>query len=397
LQWLQQRGISLKNYEASFVLIPVIRAAENALLQRLSTRRSPEFQIQMHSSQASISEPILLTQFSKSSGCGCKIAPAVLDEILKGKAGDEVQDNLLVGIETKDDAAVLELNETDCIISTTDFFTPIVNDSFDFGMIAAANSISDIYAMGGKPVMAISVLGFPVDKLPVDIARNIIAGASETCRKAGISIAGGHSIDSPEPFFGLCVTGLVKKNHIKRNNTAWPGDIIFITKPLGTGILATALKRGLLKEEDYKTLFANASELNSIGEKLGTFEYIHALTDITGFGLLGHLSELCDGSKLSAEIRISDVPLLSGVQQYRELFCVPDNTYRNWNAVESKVEGITPETFITFNDPQTNGGLLIAVSAEHISDFRKLMNENNIMAAGIGTMIPIREKSIYLN
>jgi selenide,water dikinase len=350
----------------------------------------------MNSSQASTQEKVLLTQFSKSSGCGCKIAPAVLDEILKGMNHAEASSSLLVGLETKDDAAVYKLNETDCLISTTDFFTPVVNDPFDFGMIAAANSISDIYAMGGKPVMAISVLGFPVEKLPAEVARQIIAGARKTCEKAGISIAGGHSIDAPEPFFGLCVTGLVKEENIKRNNSAWPGDLIFLTKSLGTGIMSTALKRGLLKEEDYKTLLDSASELNFFGEMLGQYEYIHAMTDITGFGLLGHLVEICEGSQLSAEILHTSVPLLPGIKQYSDLFCVPDNTYRNWNAIENKIQGITPETFLTFNDPQTNGGLLVSVDPDHAEDFRKLLSENAVSAVEIGKFIAREEKLVKL-
>ncbi len=338
-------------------------------------------------------DKILLTQFSKSSGCGCKIAPSVLAGILGVRLEDK-NTNILVGTESFDDAAVIAINNTDCIITTNDFFTPIVNDAFDFGCIAAANAISDVYAMGGKPIAAISILGFPVEKIPAEAVKEIIAGAQHKCKEAGISISGGHSIDAPEPFFGLCVTGTIKKQNIKRNNTAQAGNKLYLTKPLGTGIFSTALKRGLLAEEDYKTFFENASQLNSLGEVLGSLTYITAMTDVTGFGLIGHLVEMAEGSNLCAEITSADVKLLPNLKTYTDKFCIPDNTYRNWNAYEKKVNGITPESFTAFNDPQTNGGLLIAVDEKFEGEFLQLIHEsgfNDIHPIGL---MKIRDEHI---
>jgi selenide,water dikinase len=341
-------------------------------------------------------DKILLTQFSKSGGCGCKIAPAVLRGILDGQLPGNKNSNILVGFDSFDDAAVVAINETDCIITTTDFFTPIVNDAFDFGRIAAANAISDVYAMGGKPITAISVLGFPVDKIPVEIVREIIAGAQKTCSNAGISIAGGHSIDAPEPFFGLCVTGIIKKQNIKRNNTARAGNKLYLTKPLGTGVYSSAMKKGLLAEEDYKTFFANTSQLNSIGEILGTLPYVNAMTDVTGFGLLGHLTEMCEGSNVSAEIITKNIPLLPNLKTYTDQSCTPGNTYRNWNANENKIQGITPETLLILNDPQTNGGLLIAVEDHFEKEFLEVLSSNNCANHCIGKLIEDSSFKIYL-
>lgn len=339
---------------------------------------------------------IRLTQFSKSSGCGCKVAPAVLQGILSNTSSADNK-NVLVGIESFDDASVIALNDSDCIITTNDFFTPIVDDAYDFGCIAAANAISDVYAMGGRPISAISILGFPVEKISADIVKKIMEGAQDKCREAGISISGGHSIDAPEPFFGLCVTGTITKNHIKRNNSAKAGDSIFLTKPIGTGIFSTALKRGLLDMADYPAFFKNASTLNSIGANLGQWMYVNAMTDITGFGLLGHLVEICEGSGVSAEIQISKVPLLPNLKKYTDAFCVPDNTYRNWNAIEKKIQGITPESFITFNDPQTNGGLLITIDSQHRDSFvLEMQKQPNFQVFEIGMMLPKNDFCVEL-
>ena len=245
---------------------------------------------------------IKLTQFSKASGCGCKIAPAVLEEILNGCKTDLTYKNLLIGNDTKDDAAIYEIDEHNCIISTTDFFTPIVDNAFDFGKIAACNAISDVYAMGGKPVMAVAILGWPVDKIPASLAQQVIKGAQHICALAGIPLAGGHSVDTQEPLFGLAVTGLVKKEHIKQNNTVKENDVLFLTKPLGIGILSTALKRGLLNDNDYSLLLNETTSLNKIGEKLGALPYVNAMTDVTGFGFIGHLLEMLENSAFSAEI-----------------------------------------------------------------------------------------------
>ena len=304
---------------------------------------------------------IRLTQFSHGSGCGCKIEPAVLEKILNNSGTQKEFSSLIAGYETKDDAAVWDLGNENYLLSTTDFFTPIVDDPYDFGRISAANALSDIYAMGGKPAFALAILGFPVTKLPVEIAQKIISGAKSVCDIAGIPIAGGHSIDIPEPVFGLVVNGFVEKKFLKRNNTAKAGDILFLTKPLGTGIMASALKREKISEKDLVMTVEIMSRLNSIGEKLARIEGLHAMTDVTGFGLLGHLIEMCEGSGLSAVLDYKSVPMIDGIKKYTDQFIFPDNTYRNWNAYEKNVSGIIGPAFITLCDPQTSGGLLIAV------------------------------------
>ncbi len=316
-------------------------------------------------------ELIRLTQFSHGGGCGCKIAPAVLDEILKGHAPQLNFPELLVGSESKDDAAILDIGQDNCLISTTDFFTPIVDDPFDFGRVAAANAISDVYAMGGKPVLALAILGFPVDKIPTSIAREIIAGAKAICKEANIPLAGGHSIDSPEPIFGLAVNGLVKKKNIRCNNTAKAGDLLYLTKPLGIGIMATALKRAKIKEADLKNFVDTMVKLNKEGMELSEYSEVHAMTDVTGFGLLGHLIEMCEGSQVSAEINFADIPLLSGLNYYTDQFILPDSTYRNWNAYEKKVQGITGSAFMPLCDPQSSGGLLISVDPAFQAEIKK--------------------------
>jgi selenide, water dikinase len=341
-------------------------------------------------------EIIKLSKYSHSSGCGCKIAPAVLDKILKNNTSELNFPGLLVGNISKDDAAVFDLGDDRALISTTDFFMPIVDDPFDFGRIAAANAISDVYAMGGKPLLAVAILGWPVDKLPAELAQKIIEGGRSICKEAGIPLAGGHSIDSPEPIFGLSVNGLVNVNQVKKNNTAKEGDVLFLTKPLGTGIMATAMKRGLLKEGDYDIFLNNMVGLNKIGEELGKIREVNALTDVTGFGLLGHLIEICEGSRLSAEIDYKKVPLLKGVEHYANQFCFPDNTYRNWNSFESKVEGINGTSFITLCDPQTSGGLLISIAQEGLGKLEKLFKEYNLSEyfQPIGMIIRKEEKVV---
>src|SRR6187401_1552261 len=249
-----------------------------------------------------------LTQYSHGAGCGCKIAPKVLDEILKSNISFPDTKNLLVGNSSKDDAAVYDLENGMALISTTDFFMPIVDDAFDFGRIAAANSISDVYAMGGKPLLAIAILGWPVEKLPVELAQRIIEGGRTVCAEAGIPLAGGHSIDSPEPIFGLAVTGIVSKENLKQNNTAQSGDLIFLTKPLGVGILSTAQKRGLLKEGHLQLMIEQMTMLNKIGEASGKIKGVTAMTDVTGFGLFGHLIEMAESSGVSAEIFYTKIP-----------------------------------------------------------------------------------------
>jgi len=310
-------------------------------------------------------EGIRLTQYSHGAGCGCKIAPKVLDEILKTNISVPDNKNLLVGNSSKDDAAVYDLENGMALISTTDFFMPIVDDAFDFGRIAAANSISDVYAMGGKPLLAIAVLGWPVEKLPVELAQKIIDGGRTICNEAGIPLAGGHSIDSPEPIFGLAVTGIVNKEDLKKNNTAEEGDLIFLTKPLGVGILSTAQKRGLLKEEHLQMMIEQMTTINKIGESLGKIKGVTAMTDVTGFGLFGHLIEMAEGSGLSAEIYYDKIPVADGVKEYISQRIFPDATTRNWSSYSDKIKfekGVNVmEAFTLLPDPQTNGGLLISV------------------------------------
>jgi len=315
---------------------------------------------------------IKLTQFTTGSGCGCKIAPAVLDEILKDQA-KEIYPQLLVGNEYKDDAAVWEMDDSNCLISTTDFFTPVVDDAFDFGRIAATNALSDVYAMGGTPFMALAILGFPVEKIPVETARQIIAGAKSVCKEATVALAGGHSIDIPEPVFGLAVNGLVSKKSLKRNSTARAGDLLFLTKPLGTGVFATAHKKGKLSSEDLQSAVNVMTKLNREGIIFGKLDYVHALTDVTGFGLLGHLIEMCEGSDLSAELWFPKVHLIPGFDKYSSQFLLADNTYRNWNAYEKKVGGVNGTSFIPLCDPQTSGGLLVAVDPAFETEFRKIL------------------------
>ena len=343
---------------------------------------------------------IRLTQFSHGSGCGCKIEPAVLEKILNNSGTQKKFSSLIAGYETKDDAAVWDLGNENYLLSTTDFFTPIVDDPYDFGRISAANALSDIYAMGGKPAFALAILGFPVSKLPVEIAQKIISGAKSVCDLAGIPIAGGHSIDIPEPIFGLVVNGFVEKKFLKRNNTAKAGDILFLTKPLGTGIMASALKRKKISEKDLAMTVEIMSRLNSIGEKLARIEGLHAMTDVTGFGLIGHLIEMCEGSGLSAVLDYKSVPMIDGIEKYTDQFIFPDNTYRNWNAYEKKVSGIIGPAFITLCDPQTSGGLLIAVDEKKKNEVIELLKsemlEDFIRPVGYlterqGVVVKVRE------
>jgi selenide,water dikinase len=339
---------------------------------------------------------IKLTQYSHGAGCGCKIAPAVLEEILKGSGATFVTPNLLVGNETKDDAAVYDMGNGTALISTVDFFMPIVNDPMGYGKIAAANALSDVYAMGGKPFMAIAVLGFPVQKLDAEVAQQIIAGAKEICMQAGVSLAGGHTIDSPEPFFGLSVNGLVEVKNLKKNSSAQVGDLLYLTKPLGTGMLVTAVKRGLLTDDEIKHAVTYMCTLNTPGESLGKLDFVHALTDVTGFGLLGHLTEMCAGSGVSAEIEYAQIPLMDGVKELAAKFIYPDSTMRNWKSFESKVEGINGESLLTLCDPQTSGGLLIAVDPKHEQELFKISLPPNTSLFKIGKIIAKQDKQIFI-
>ena len=347
-------------------------------------------------------EIIKLTQYSRGAGCGCKIAPQVLDEILKSNNPFSSPQNLLVGNSSKDDAAVYDLGNGTALISTTDFFMPIVDDAFDFGRIASANAISDVYAMGGKPLLAIAILGWPVEKLPPELAQKVLEGSRKICGEAGIPLAGGHSIDSAEPIFGLSVNGLVDIKHLKKNNTAKEGDLLFLTKPLGVGVLSTAQKRGLLKEEHLPVMINQMTALNKTGEAMGKIAGVTAMTDVTGFGLLGHLIEMAEGSGLSAEINYSALPVADGVKEYLGQRIVPDATYRNWNAYSSKTgfeKGVNVmEAFNLLPDPQTNGGLLVAADPGSADAVKALFKEHGLekFAAPIGILKAPAEKTVFV-
>jgi selenide,water dikinase len=346
-------------------------------------------------------EDIKLTEYSRGAGCGCKISPQILEEILHSEFAFPSKD-LLVGNSSNDDAAVYDLGNGNALISTTDFFMPIVDDAFDFGRIASANAISDVYAMGGKPVLAVAILGWPIDKLPAALAKKVIEGAREICAKAGIPLAGGHSIDSAEPFFGLAVNGLVSVNELKKNDTAKAGDLIFLTKSIGVGILSTAQKRKVLKEEHQKMLIDQLINLNNIGEALGKIKGVSAMTDVTGFGLAGHLIEMAEGSGLSAEISYSRLCINEGVKEYLSQRIVPDATYRNWSSCSKKIDFEknvnVMEAFSLLPDPQTNGGLLIAVNPSAVEEVKKVFEEFNLsrFAEPIGNFAGKKEKVIYV-
>ena len=329
-------------------------------------------------------DEIKLTQYSHGAGCGCKIAPAVLDKILHSALPKANFPALLVGNESKDDAAVYELADGNCIISTTDFFMPIVDDAFTFGSIASVNAISDVYAMGGKPIMALAILGWPIEKLSTDLAQRVLDGSRDICTKAGIPLAGGHSIDSPEPIFGLAVTGTVEKKNLKKNNTAKRGDILYLTKPLGVGIITTAQKRGLANSEDVAEAVRIMTELNSLGAEFGKLAYVNAMTDVTGFGLLGHLLEVCEGSDLSAEIEYARIPLVKNLSYYTGKMIYPDNTMRNWQSYDKKVAGIGAESLLTLCDPQTSGGLLVCVDKTQATAFENFSRSKGFSLKPIG-------------
>lgn len=345
-------------------------------------------------------DPVKLTQYSHGAGCGCKIAPAVLDTILQSRLQFADNKQLLVGNSSKDDAAVYDLGNGTALISTTDFFTPIVDDAFAFGRIAGANAISDVYAMGGKPLLAIAILGWPVEKLPAELAQQVLEGAREICAEAGIPLAGGHSIDSPEPIFGLAVSGLVAIEQLKQNSTAKEGDLLLLTKPLGVGVLSTAQKRNVLKEEHLPLMLKQLGTLNKAGEALGKIKGVHAMTDVTGFGLLGHLIEMAEGSGVSAELIYQRVPMLAAAKEYLPQRMVPDATYRNWNAYSSKVgfgAGVNVmEAFTLLPDPQTNGGLLIAIDPASLIEVQEVLQQLELSdyTNPIGVMKSVGEKVV---
>lgn len=341
-----------------------------------------------------------LTSYSHGGGCGCKIAPSVLDTILHQARPAKTNENLLVGNQSRDDAAAFNLGNGQALISTTDFFMPIVDDAVDFGKIASANAISDVYAMGGKPVLAIAILGWPVEKLPAELANKVLEGARAICEEAGIPLAGGHSIDSPEPIFGLAVNGLVEIKNLKQNNTGKAGDLLFLTKSIGTGILSTAQKRKKLSPVHYAGLLNQLIQLNKVGAALGELEGVHAMTDVTGFGLLGHLIEVAEGAGLYAEIRLGDIPLLDGTTFYLEQGIQPGATKRNAASYYHKVLNTTAfeDDYITgiLADPQTNGGLLIAASPDAKEQVQEVLKQYGLGAylEPIGVLTEIGESRV---
>ena len=333
---------------------------------------------------------IKLTSFSHGGGCGCKIAPGVLAEILKNSSGFPVPKELMVGIETADDAAVYRLNDEQALIATTDFFMPIVDDPFDFGRIAATNAISDVYAMGGTPIMALALVGMPIDKLPVEVIGQIIKGGESMCAEAGIPIAGGHTIDSVEPIYGLVVLGLVHPSKVKRNADARAGDRLILGKPLGVGIMSAALKKDRLDAAGYAAMIENTTKLNKPGKALSELPGVHALTDVTGFGLLGHLLELARGAGLTATLNMGQIPLLPGVQKLAEEGCITGASGRNWAGYSADVtlaDAITPVQQALLTDPQTSGGLLVSCDASVVGEVLALFaREGFAQAAVIGEM-----------
>jgi selenide,water dikinase len=339
---------------------------------------------------------VKLTEYSHGAGCGCKIAPSVLEEILKSSTAPFHDPRLLVGNETKDDAAVYDLGNGSSVISTTDFFMPIVDDPFEFGQIAATNAISDIYAMGGSPLMAIAIFGWPIKKLSSDIAAQVIEGGRYACKQAGIALAGGHSIDAPEPIFGLAVTGHVENTYIKRNSQATANCDLFLTKPLGIGILTTAEKNKCLKDEHSRIAIETMLQLNKAGAEFAKLPYVTAMTDVTGFGLMGHLVEICEGSSLHAVVNYQAVPKLPEVENYISLGCSPGGAQRNFNSYGHHLSDMTDMQKKILCDPQTSGGLLVAVEKEHSEDFINFAQTFNFDLKPLGELLEEKKSTSTL-
>jgi selenide,water dikinase len=325
-----------------------------------------------------VDAPFRLTQFSHGGGCGCKIAPGILTELLAATPMRSLPKDLLVGTESSDDAAVYRLNDAQALVATTDFFTPIVDDAYDFGRIAATNALSDIYAMGGHPIMALAIVGMPLDKLPVEVIQKILAGGESVCAEAGIPIAGGHSIDVLEPIYGLVGLGLVHPDRVKRNDRAQQGDVLILGKPLGVGILSAALKKGTLSAAGYAQMIASTTKLNTPGTALGALPGVHAMTDVTGFGLAGHLLEICRGSKLGAAVRFDQLPIIDEARARAKEGVKTGATDRNWSGYGREVRlpvGAPDWQRVLITDPQTSGGLLVACSADSetavLDEFRR--------------------------
>ncbi len=337
-------------------------------------------------------ESIRLTSLSHGGGCGCKIAPAVLTEILAHLPGGFVDPALLVGTESSDDAAVYRLNDQQAIVATTDFFMPIVDDPRDFGRIAATNALSDIYAMGGRPLLALAIVGMPLDKLPVGTIQDILAGGAEVCQAAGIPVAGGHSVDSVEPIYGLAVLGVVHPGRIKRNSAARPGDALILGKPLGVGILSAALKKGALTDDGYRQMLAVTTRLNAVGARLAELPGVYAMTDVTGFGLLGHLAEICRGSRLGARLAFEALPVIPAALPLAQQGFTTGAASRNWASYGQSVRlppDLAPWQQTLLCDPQTSGGLLISCAAGAVRAALELFRQDGLTdAAVIGRMQP---------
>lgn len=334
---------------------------------------------------------VKLTQYSHGAGCGCKISPKILESILASETPGLNDANLLVGNSTKDDAAVYDMGNGEGIISTTDFFMPIVDDAFDFGQIASVNAISDIYAMGGTPLMAIAILGWPINTIPPEVAQKVLEGSRHACAQAGIMLAGGHSIDSPEPIFGLAVTGRIKIEHLKKNDSAVPGCKLFLTKPLGVGIITTAQKKGMVSGEDLDLAKKSMLTLNNAGEKFAQLPYVKAMTDVTGFGLLGHLSEICEGSGVSAIIESKLVPRFEVVDHYISQKSIPGGTQRNFDSYGHKISSLTDAQKALLCDPQTSGGLLVVVESGQANKFIGFAKELNLHLQAFGETVEQQE------
>src|SRR3989339_321955 len=330
---------------------------------------------------------IRLTQFRPGAGCGCKIAPKDLEEILKNSRSNLIFENLLVGNDSKDDAAVYDIGDGKAIVSTTDFFTPIVDDPFDFGRISATNAISDIYAMGGKPLMAIAILGWPLDKLPAEIASKVISGARSVCKDANIPLAGGHSINSTDPIFGLAVTGIVSSSKVKQNNSATEGCLLYLTKPLGIGLVSTAEKFGVARDEDRAEATKLMTTLNTAGIAFADRPEVRSMTDVTGFGLLGHSLEMAEGSGLKAVIEYDKVPRIAGVDYYIKQECIPGGTNRNFSSYGHKVSPMTGDQRALLCDPQTSGGLLLAVEKDMAEEFERYAASEGVTLTEIGYFV----------
>ncbi|WP_311949951.1 selenide, water dikinase SelD [Halomonas piscis] len=337
---------------------------------------------------------IRLTQYSHGAGCGCKIAPDVLDGILAKAGPPASSERLVVGNQGREDACVYDLGDGRGMIATTDFFMPIVDDPYDFGRIAATNAISDVYAMGGDPVMALGILGWPLDKLSVDIAGDVMAGAQAVCRDHGLALAGGHSIDAPEPIFGLAVNGLIELERLKLNSAAKPGDLLFLTKPLGVGMLTTAEKRGLLAAEHQGLARETMLVSNRIGVELAELSGVHAMTDVTGFGLAGHLSEVCAASGMAASLDFSRLPRLEAAEGYRQRGAVPGGTVRNREALGTALPAVSDVHWQWLCDPQTSGGLLLAVAPESADAVQHIGREHGIELAAFGTLKPAEGEAL---